>query len=926
MADKGPNYKDTLNLPHTNFPMRGGLVESEPLRLQKWESINLYEKILSAREDKQGEKFILHDGPPFANGDVHMGTALNKLLKDLVIKSKSMSGYVTPYIPGWDCHGLPIEYKVVEKAQGLEPGEIRRRCEDFALNFVNIQRESFKRLGVLAAWNDPYLTLEPKYEADIIRAFSKFIEKGLVYSSRKPVQWSFGAQTALAEAEVEYKDITDTAIFVKFELESGPLTNQSSLVIWTTTPWTLPANLAIALNEKIEYINGEFKDDDQQIHNLIIAKDLVESFEESTGLRLIKTISLIQGSEFKDQITSHPFLPRKSPIIFADFVTTDAGTGAVHIAPGHGGDDYLAGQAAGLSVLSPVDDLGNYTEEVGISHLVGKHVLKSNNDIIELLEEKGCLIGQEEYTHSYPHCWRSKTPIIFRAVPQFFISINSFRNEALKEIDSVQWLPQKNRNRIYGTVEARPDWCISRQRTWGVPLPIFYDADGEPIIDAENARKIAEIIEDKGSNVWFENDDLWWTNELGIDKNYSRCGDTLDVWIDSGTSHIAVCDRHPELKTPADLYLEATDQHRGWFQSSLMISMVTKGMAPYKSVLTHGFVVDQDTGKKVSKSDQSNNDSKKKKKVKPMEADHFVSKFGADILRLWVASVDWETEVPFGEGLFKQTADTYRRIRNTFRILLGNLNDFDPNSDTVDNNNLSVIDKWILERLHKTTCECLDGYKNYQFRKVFNSINNFCTNDLSSIYIDITKDRMYCDLPNSLKRRSTQSCMHKVFNDLCKLLAPILSFTADEAWEHAGNHPGDIHCETFPEPDPSFKPGNVSEHMEILLKYRNIIQQSIEPLRQEKVVRSNYEASVELSLSNEDPDPIEFIGNQEDLHEFFMVSELSTVKGNDEVSATTVKSNHPKCPRCWRLMPSNHPDNLCKRCEDAVNMTKSTTH
>ena len=921
MADKGPNYKDTLNLPHTDFPMRASLVDSEPLRLKKWDSINLYEKIIKTRESGRGPKFILHDGPPFANGDVHMGTALNKLLKDLVIKSKSMSGYVTPFIPGWDCHGLPIEYKVVEKAQGLDAAEIRRRCESFARNFIDIQRESFKRLGVLAAWDTPYLTLEPKYEADIIRAFSKFIEQDLVYSSKKPVQWSFGAQTALAEAEVEYKDVTDTAVFVKFQILSGELAKKSSLVIWTTTPWTLPANLAIALNQKFDYIDGEFTDNDNSTQRLIIAKDLVEKFEEKTEFKLTQTVSTLKGHDFKDCYTAHPFLDRHSPVIFGDFVTTETGTGAVHIAPGHGGDDYLAGKAAGLDVLSPVDDLGNYTEEVGISDLVGKHVLKSNGHIIQILEKQNAIVGQEEYTHSYPHCWRSKTPIIFRAVPQFFISIESFREEALKEIDKVDWLPSKNRNRIYGTVEARPDWCISRQRTWGVPLPIFYDGSGAPLINSETAKQVADIIEQEGSNIWFEKSDSWWTEKLGLNSDCTRCGDTLDVWIDSGTSHISVCDKHPQLHSPADLYLEATDQHRGWFQSSLMISMVTKGTAPYKSVLTHGFVVDQDTGKKVSKSDQSNNDQKKKKKVKPMEADHFISKFGADILRLWVASVDWETEVPFGEGLFKQTADTYRRIRNTLRILLGNLHDFDCTENQVDHRNLTFIDKWILERLHKTTEECLEGYKSYEFRKVFNSINNFCTNDLSSIYIDITKDRLYCDHKDSEKRRSTQTCMNIVLTDLCKLLAPILSFTADETWEHAGNESGDIHCETFPKPDPDFSPGKISSDMDILLKYRNIIQQSIEPLRQEKLVRSNYEASVELFLNNDDKEPLDILSDNEDVHEFFMISELNTIKGNQDLSAKTIKSSHPKCPRCWRLLPSNHVDNLCERCESVVNST-----
>ena len=476
----------------------------------------------------------------------------------------------------------------------------------------------------------------------------------------------------------------------------------------------------------------------------------------------------------------------------------------------------------------------------------------------------------------------------------------------------------KNRNRIFGTDEARPDWCISRQRTWGVPLPIFYDATGTPLIDSKTAKQVADIIEEQGSNIWFEKSDSWWTEKLGINSGCTRCGDTLDVWIDSGTSHIAVCDKHPQLHTPADLYLEATDQHRGWFQSSLMISMVTNGQAPYKSVLTHGFVVDQDTGKKVSKSDQSNNDQKKKKKVKPMEADHFISKFGADILRLWVASVDWETEVPFGEGLFKQTADTYRRIRNTLRILLGNLHDFEPNDHQVEKENLTLIDKWILERLHKTTKDCLEGYESYEFRKVFNSINNFCTNDLSSIYIDITKDRLYCDHKDSKKRRSTQTCMSIVLTDLCKLLAPILSFTADETWEHAGNAPGDIHCESFPDPDPNCLPGSISKDVDILLKYRNIIQQSIEPLRQEKLVRSNYEAAVELYLNDDDKEPLDILADNEEVHEFFMVSELKTIKSNQNLSAKTIKSSHPKCPRCWRLLPSNHLDNLCERCESVV--------
>jgi len=920
MGDTGQNYKDTLNLPKTDFPMRAGLVESEPQRLDRWDEIGLYEKIQTSRKKDKSEKYILHDGPPFANGDVHMGTALNKLLKDLVIKSKSMFGMETPYIPGWDCHGLPIEYKVVEKAQGLDPAEIRRRCDSFARNFIDIQRNSFRRLGVLADWQNPYLTLDPTYEADIIRAFAKFIDKDLVYASKKPVQWSFGAQTALAEAEVEYKDVTDTSVYVKFPIKSGHLAGESSLVIWTTTPWTLPANMAIALHEQLTYIDGKFKNENGLTERLVIAKELVEKFSSATNFTLEEKYTEIKGSQFSDTITQHPFISRDSPVIFASFVTTETGTGAVHIAPGHGGDDYLAGKVAGLNILSPVDDLGNYTEEVGIPELVGKHVLKSNESIIEILDSEKALLGQEEYEHSYPHCWRSKTPIIFRAVPQFFIAIDAFRKESLDEIDTVEWLPNKNRNRIYGTVESRPDWCISRQRTWGVPLPVFYQIDGSPIIDGNLARKVAEILEKEGSNLWFEQDDSWWADKINLPEGTSRCKDTLDVWIDSGSSHLAVCDRHPELSCPADLYLEATDQHRGWFQSSLMISMVTRGTAPYKSVLTHGFVVDQDTGKKVSKSDQANSkNTKKKKKVKPMEADHFVSKFGADILRLWVASVDWETEVPFGEGLFKQTSDTYRRIRNTLRILLGNLHDFDDKKDAVPYDQMSLIDQWILERLHQVILDCTQGYETFQFRKAYNSINNFCTNDLSSIYIDITKDRMYCDLPDTRRRRSTQTCMSKVFNDLCHLLAPILCYTADEAWEHAGHSPGDIHCALFPDPDPEHVPGNAIQRVDQLLNYRNLIQQSIEPLRQEKIIRSNYEASVELSLPENSSTPEELLGSSKDVNEFFMVSSLTILKDNEGPKATTTKSENPKCPRCWRLLESQHEHHLCPRCEKAIN-------
>jgi isoleucyl-tRNA synthetase len=914
------NYKDTLNLPQTEFPMRANLVDNEPGRLKRWNQQKLYQCIQKARKDNSSPKYILHDGPPFANGDVHMGTALNKLLKDLVLKSKTMAGFETPYVPGWDCHGLPIEFKVVQQAQGLAAPEIRRRCEKFARKFIDIQRQSFRRLGVFGDWDNPYLTLDPVYEADIIRVFAGIVDKGLVYASKKPVQWSYGAHTALAEAEVEYQDVIDPAIFVKFPITSGLLAGESSLVIWTTTPWTLPANLAVALHERLNYTCGTFLSDEGLRENLIIATDLLESFHEKTGFQLDGSATEVKGSGFAGSIARHPFLDRDSKVIFAGFVTTDTGTGAVHVAPGHGGDDYLAGRANGLDILSPVDDDGNYTDEAGLPELIGKHVLACNDAIIELLSSDGSLIGRENYRHSYPHCWRSKTPIIFRAVPQFFIKIDAFREDALAEIDSVQWLPSRNRNRIRGTVEARPDWCISRQRTWGVPLPVFYNSDAEPIIDAELARKVADLIESGGSNLWFEQNDDWWADQLKLPAGTTRCRDTLDVWIDSGSSHVAVSDRHPELNTPADLYLEATDQHRGWFQSSLMLSMIVRDHAPYRTVMTHGFVVDQDTGKKVSKSDQdSNSETSKKKKVKPMEVDHFVSKFGADILRLWVAGVDWENEVPFGEELFKQTSDTYRRIRNTLRILLGNLHDFDPLTDGTYADSLTLIDKWILERLHAVTAECLEGYSKFEFRKVYDSLNSFCTNDLSSIYIDITKDRMYCDPSSSARRKASQIAMQQVFDTLCHLLAPILCFTADEAWEFAGHDAGEIHLALFPDPDPLYAGTDATAKIASLMTYRNVIQQAIEPLRQEKIIRANNEASVTLTLPEGMPKPLELLENEDAVSEFFIVSEVRVNHGGDCVSAKADKSNYTKCPRCWRLFPElESGDELCKRCAGVV--------
>ncbi|MFT3990192.1 MAG: isoleucine--tRNA ligase [Luteolibacter sp.] len=901
-----PNYKDTLTLPQTTFPMRGDLVENEPKRLERWESEGLYGKIIGRRREQNAPEFILHDGPPFANGDVHMGTALNKVLKDLVVKSKTMAGFAVPFVPGWDCHGLPIEFKVVKDAAGLEPAEIRRRCTDFAKGFIDIQRKSFRRLGVFGDWENPYLTMNPGYEANILRVFAKLVESGSIYQSKKPVQWSYGAQTALAEAEVEYQDKESPAIFVKFPLVSGELAGNASMVIWTTTPWTLPANLGIALHPEFTYVVGKFLKEDT-VETFVIVRELIGAFTEKTGFALAETLEERKGRDFEGMEAQHPFLPRVSKVILANFVTTESGTGAVHIAPGHGTDDYVAGQQNNLGVLSPVDDEGKFTAEAGLDELVGQHVFKSNSRIIEILTESAHLLAQEVYKHSYPHCWRSKTPIIFRAVEQFFISLDTLRGQALSEIDKVEWLPAWGRNRIYGTVEARPDWCISRQRTWGVPLPVFFDENGKAILSAELANKVADLVEKEGTNVWFEKSDAELAGILGLPAGVKKCRDTLDVWIDSGCSHVSVLDAHKELHAPADLYLEATDQHRGWFQSSLMLSVGYRGVAPYKSVMTHGFVVDKDK-KKLAKSDAN-------KGGKPTDAAYFYNKYGADIVRLWVSSVDWQNEVPFGEDLFKQVAEPYRRLRNTLRILLGNLDGFDPKSAPASPE-YTLLDRWILERLHAVNAECLKAYETYEFRKVFNALNQFCTTDLSAVYIDALKDRMYCDAADSPRRIASQAAMYEIFTALAKLLAPILAYTADEAWEHAGFSDQSIHQQDFPQPNPAFAPGDATEKANRLFAIKSVIQTAIEAQIQAKAFTRNNEANVSLTIPAEDAALLDLLNNRDFATEFFIIAELSVTTGT-ELTATAQKTDLPLCPRCRKHEPLLE-SGLCERCDDVL--------
>ncbi|MDP0492269.1 MAG: isoleucine--tRNA ligase, partial [Verrucomicrobiota bacterium JB023] len=697
-----------------------------------------------------------------------------------------------------------------------------------------------------------------------------------------------------------------TAIYVAFELEGDAFPGHS-LVIWTTTPWTLPANLGIAVHERFVYVAGEFEKEGAT-KKLIIARDLVGQFAEKTGWVAKGELTELDGKKLEGLQASHPFLDRQSKVIFGGFVTADAGTGAVHIAPGHGADDYVAGLQNGLEVLSPVDDDGKYTEECGLPDLVGKHVFSCNKPIVEILRENGSLLGEETYKHQYPFCWRSKTPIIFRAVEQFFIKIDELRETALSEIDKVQWLPHWGRNRIHGTVEARPDWCISRQRTWGVPLPVFFDAKGEVILEAGLARRIADLVEKEGTNVWFEKSNEELCELLDLPSGCKRATDTLDVWIDSGSSHVAVMEKNPELGVPADLYLEATDQHRGWFQSSLMLSVGYRGTAPYKAVLTHGFVVDQESGGKISK-------SAAKKKSKPTDAAHYYNKYGADILRLWVSSVDWQNEVPFGENLFQQVGEPYRRLRNTFKILLGNLHGFDPEAHAVQPEQMTLIDRWILERLHAVVEDCRKAYEAYEFRKVFSVVNQFCAHDLSSLYIDMTKDRLYCDEENGLRRRASQTAIYAVFDSLVRLLAPIIAYTADEAWEHAGRE-GSVHEQDFPVADERFGSGEASALVDRLLEIRDLVQSQIEPKVQAKEFKKNNEAHVTLTVPANHPCR-EVLNDGEFLKEFFIVAKMDLVEGA-ELAATVAKTTDPMCPRCRRYEPAVDEAGLCQRCHDVV--------
>ena len=945
-------YKDTLNLPCTDFAMKADLVTREPERLKKWETANLYGKIQAARAT--AEKFVLHDGPPFANGDVHVGTALNKILKDIIIKYQTLRGKSAPYIPGWDCHGLPIEFKVSQDMRkagdtSADAATIRKACEVYARKYIDIQRTQFKRLGVLGDWENPYLTLNKEYEADELRMFADIVAKGFVYRGKKPVYWSIPCRTALAEAEVEYADHVSQSVFVKFPVVGQPKT---FIVIWTTTPWTLPANLAVAYNKDFPYVKAAVGDE-----NYIVFRGLLPAVAEKCGWT-----NYIETPFPAEQLATiqyqHPFCNRTSKAFAAEFVTADTGTGFVHIAPGHGLDDYNLGRANGLPIYSPVNDDGAlaYSNELPVeqqmpAELVGKSILEkhgksdANETVLHELRIRHVLLHQENYHHSYPHCWRSKTPVIFRAMDQWFIKIDhdKFRETALAEIDRVKWIPDWGVNRIKGAVQSRPDWCISRQRTWGVPIPAFYDAKGEPMLDAQIVRNAADLIEQHGSNVWFEKSaaELWalvkpanWTGAEAVAKS----SDTLDVWIDSGSSSRAVLMRRAELQHlvgpscrsaqtseaaqqrgpteqwQADVYLEGSDQHRGWFQSSLLLSLAGNGAAPFKTVLTHGFMVDADR-EKISKSKQGGYE-------KPQTAEAYVKKYGADVVRLWVASQDYRSDIVVSEERINKVGETYRGIRNALRYQLSNLYDFDPATQTVADDKLTGLDRWILGEFAKLEAEVLAAYDQYEFHVVYQKLSQFIAVELSSVYHDVIKDRLYTDAANSPRRRSTQTALHGLVSGLCQMLAPILAFTADEAWEFIPGKPtGSVHESEF-QP----KKFSLTEEEKIIWDVVPMIRESallvLEKERQAKKIGKSLDAV--LHYKTKHFALVVAKGNTELLRELCNVSVLTAEEGDDFCFTVFPASTQgrQKCERCWHWetdigKTAEHPT-ICGRCVEAV--------
>ncbi|MFT5503633.1 MAG: isoleucyl-tRNA synthetase [Gammaproteobacteria bacterium] len=923
------DYKATLNLPDTDFPMRGNLANREPDRLRHWYDNNLYEKIRAARKGRK--RYVLHDGPPYANGDIHIGHAVNKILKDMIIKARTLEGFDAPYVPGWDCHGLPIEHQV-EKSIGkvgvkVESDEFRQACRDYATGQIEKQKLDFIRLGVLGDWERPYLTMNYDTEANIVRSLGKIIENGHLIKGDKPVHWCTDCGSSLAEAEVDYKDKASPAIDVRFEARDSDAflaqttllgdetgTGPVSIVIWTTTPWTLPANLAVSLNPGVDYAVVQVESA-QGPERLVLAELMVEGCMSRFGISQYQTIARCKGEDLDRQLLKHPFYDRDSLVVLGDHVTLDAGTGAVHTAPGHGQDDYIVGLKYELEVLNPVGDNGCFLPDTEL--FAGLHVFAANQKVIEALETHQMLLHAEPFQHSYPHCWRHKTPIIFRATPQWFISMEKagLRDLAMAEIKKVRWVPSWGQARIESMIERRPDWCISRQRYWGVPIPLFIHRETQELHPdtAELIEKVAKEIEMSGIQAWFS---MEAETLLGSEADqYQKLNDTLDVWFDSGTTHFSVLGQDDRTEFPADMYLEGSDQHRGWFHSSLLASCAMHGCAPYKQVLTHGFTVDA-KGMKMSKSVGN--------VIAPIK---ITKSLGADILRLWVASTDYSGEMTISDEILKRSADSYRRIRNTLRFLLANTNGFEPAQHQVDNDQLLALDAWVIDQTKQVQDELKDLYESYQFHLATQKIHHFCSETLGGFYLDIIKDRQYTTQTNSLARRSCQTAMVHVTEALTRWIAPVLSFTADEVWEHIpGRHePMGVFTAEWYEGLSEYNNDRVSlDVWHSLETIRKEVTRTLEGLRQEGKIGSGLDSEVTIYASQTLYDQLSVLGDE--LRFILITSEAKLVLSNDvtdigngvEIRLEVQASDNQKCVRCWHLRPDvgqneDHPE-LCGRC------------
>jgi isoleucyl-tRNA synthetase len=927
------DYKATLNLPKTRFPMKANLARREPEQLKNWEAKRLYNKI---REVSRGRTpFILHDGPPYANGHIHIGTALNKILKDIIVRSRQMAGFDAVYVPGWDCHGLPIEHNVDkelgEKKKDYSQSAFRKLCRSYAEKFIDIQREEFKRLGVMGEWENPYLTMNYTYEAVIARECGKFALNGSLYRSQKPIHWCCSCRTALAEAEIEYQDEASPSIFVRFEMvddisEQIPETagKKVYVVIWTTTPWTIPANLAVALHPDFVYAAVEVGDGEV----FILARELVPDCMRTFGIEDYRILAEFDAPLLENKKCRHPLYPRDSLIILADHVTLEVGTGCVHTAPGHGREDYDIGRKYGLDTYSPVDDRGRFTGEV--ADFEEQFVFDANAGIVEKLRRIGALLAEEKIEHAYPHCWRCKQPVIFRATAQWFISMDEkgLRQQSLAEIDNVQWIPGWGRERIYGMIENRPDWCVSRQRAWGVPIAIFYCRQcGRIHMNEALLERIYQLFAEKGADAWFEEDGAGMIAEGTV---CSHCGgtdlvkenDILDVWFDSGVSHAAVLEERRNLRWPADLYLEGSDQHRGWFHSSLLTAVGTRQHAPYKAVLTHGFVVDAD-GKKMSKS-LGNVIAPKK----------VIDRYGAEILRLWVSASDYRDDIRISEEILKQLSDAYRRIRNTCRFMLGNLEDFAPRTDSVDTADMPEIDRYILHRLQELTSRTLGAYQSYDLHVIYHSLFNFCTLDLSSFYLDILKDRLYTSPPASLARRSAQTVMYILLDAIVRLMAPVLPFTAEEIWRFMpadADREESVHMAAFRKVEEAWLDDALAERWQLLRNVRREVTRALEEARGAKLIGHPLDAEILLGAAG--PLYEQLAPYSAELRSIFIVSKAVLQSGElsgegrsqCEMEGLTVRvraADGLKCQRCWihDLSVGADPDHpsICSRCRGAL--------